>query len=85
MSLLNVLSEVGRAYLEEFQSLFSWMSLLNRNPSNVDLKYLTFQSLFSWMSLLNMTANKRSVKTVKVSILVLVDVALEQMYHHSLR
>ena len=38
---------------EEFQSLFSWMSLLNQELVASIIPEIGFQSLFSWMSLLN--------------------------------
>ena len=64
---------------ELFQSLFSWMSLLNKTEEFIDLyRNAQFQSLFSWMSLLNRREIYVSVGDLFVSILVLVDVALEQ-------
>jgi len=64
-----------------FQSLFSWMSLWNCGNHRTILDLPEFQSLFSWMSLWNPI--RRSVSlwrctTIQVSILVLVDVALER-------
>ena len=62
----------------QFQSLFSWMSLLNWDIVEIPRNYVSkFQSLFSWMSLLNDPDRKRDECHLRVSILVLVDVALE--------
>ena len=43
----------GGASTNGFQSLFSWMSLLNLIQEILIDTELMFQSLFSWMSLLN--------------------------------
>ena len=69
----------GRAPRDpEFQSLFSWMSLLNDDDSRFCEIPGRFQSLFSWMSLLNEYQGRRGKGVDGVSILVLVDVALER-------
>jgi len=41
------------AYMNEFQSLFSWMSLWNQEGGDGLMAKKGFQSLFSWMSLWN--------------------------------
>ena len=54
MSLLNVTRTAAiRSFAIWFQSLFSWMSLLNYVEALIPDFSEVFQSLFSWMSLLN--------------------------------
>ena len=78
MSLLNGLDDDAEEHPAEFQSLFSWMSLLNPdNPDRLMILPYLFQSLFSWMSLLNTPLAVPGCRPHPVSILVLVDVALE--------
>ncbi len=80
MSLLNIFDSLRRDLtIGEFQSLFSWMSLLNLAEYDRQMSEYQFQSLFSWMSLLNVVADERDTVAFPVSILVLVDVALEPM------
>ncbi len=80
MSLLNGLPGYIIKRATGFQSLFSWMSLLNVIAGKiVELGRMKFQSLFSWMSLLNDHEPAAHANMERfVSILVLVDVALEQ-------
>ncbi len=61
-----------------FQSLLSWMSLLNSDTYHGTCLLVAFQSLLSWMSLLNwvVVAGVGRAPAV-VSILVILDVALK--------
>ena len=61
---------------DQFQSLFSWNSLSDDQPDCDPSMSSAFQSLFSWNSLSDKVKSEEKTQTVKVSILVFVELAL---------
>ena len=77
MSLLNVFPRLVAVEDEEFQSLFSWMSLLNDFVAGPADRYFGVSILVLVDVALELAARDRDGPQDLVSILVLVDVALE--------
>ena len=76
----RLVEELQKKFPNSFQSLFCWMLFWKREALILDAWWHKFQSLFCWMLFWKIAIQEGQMKIVFVSILILLDVILEEWF-----